>query len=237
MDVQVKNKEQDVIIQDHDVKIKSIFDMIDNQNYKISQIFKRLDDSDLNIKNLKLNQEKTQQKITLVESQSKERVENIKNDLFDTLSKAQNKFDKNSKFLMNEFTKQKTENLNKIDESKEFTNQEISKNSERIENLLDQFYNNQIKTFEKYNSGMNTKISKLREELIIIKDESNTNDSLFDTQIQKVDKKIDKITSNFIKPTSDLENKFVLLSNNFNHLEKKSQSSNSTMRDVIRKLI
>lgn len=88
---------------------------------------------------MKQSQEKTQQKITVVESQSKERVENIKNDLFDSLSKAQNKFDKNSKFLTQEFAKQKTENLNKIDESKEFTNQEISRNSEKIENLLDEF--------------------------------------------------------------------------------------------------
>jgi len=84
-------------------------------------------------------QEKLQQKITSMEIQTKDRLESIKNELFESLAKAQNKFDKNSKFLIQEFNKQKTENLNMIDESKEFTNQEIFKNTNRIENLLDKF--------------------------------------------------------------------------------------------------
>lgn len=32
MEMEINNKEQDVIIQDHDVKLKSIFDMLENQN-------------------------------------------------------------------------------------------------------------------------------------------------------------------------------------------------------------
>lgn len=84
---------------------------------------------------------------------------------------------------------------------------------------------------------MNNKISKLREEINLLKDESVSNDSIFDTEIQKLDAKIEHITSNFIKPTNDLENKFQILTTTFNTLEKKSLTSNSTMRDVIRKLI
>lgn len=236
-DIDFKNKEQDAKLEDHNSKIGSIFELLENQNYKITQIIKRLDDSELNIKNLKQLLEKIQSKMTSHEINSKERLEGMKNDLFESMAKAQNKFDKNIKFLNREFTTQKLENLNKIDESKEFTNQEISKNSEKIENIIEKFKNNQYHVFEKFNLSMNDRMSKLTDNIDKFKEESITNDNLFDTEIQKLDSRVENILNNILKPSYDLESKHKSLSNNLIDLEKKYSSSNNTIRDVIRKLI
>lgn len=54
-----------------------------------------------------------------------------------------------------------------------------------------------------------------------IKDESANNDNIFDTEIQKLDSKIENILKNIMKPSADLETKFKNLSNSLNDLEKK----------------
>jgi len=157
--------------------------------------------------NVKL--EKFDKKVVKQDSTIKEKSENLRNEVFELISKSQRSMDKQYNNIIKDIDNTKTVCTEIVVHSKEHTNQLLKGQIEKTNNLMDEFKLDIMQTNESEIRLLITDMGTLKEDIDNIREEFKKNDKLFERNINELSSEFKIFNNLVVKPSQFNENKLL----------------------------